>query len=171
MLMEVIGTQDLEKVSMLDMAERGTSSESKIRLVSPAMLPFIWEEVLEVMREHPRGLLDGWFTEQEVYQALFTNRYDLWVALSDLEESKIEAVALARLEPYTEFSIYRIMWCGGKVKKHLDDVMKQFNLYATDVLKADKLAFDGRLGFIRTHSKYGFEVVRFEMWKSLGKVN
>lgn len=157
---------------MLTTMERGISSDnSRIRLVSPGTLPFVWDEVVEVMRKHPRGLLDGWFTEQEVYAALFSNRYDLWIALDDLENAKIEAVALARLEPYTEFSIYRIMWCGGKVKPHLPDVMKQFELYATDVLKADKLAFDGRVGFIRTHSKYGFEVVRFEMWKSLGKVN
>lgn len=152
--------------------ESGTNynaGESNIRLVAPSALPFMWDAVSRLMRDHPRGLLDGWFSEDEILGALTTNKYDLWVGLDPEEDMKLECVALCHLEKYSAFSIYRIMWAGGQIAKHLADMECQLSFYATSVLNANTLALNGSVGWIRKLEPFGFTPARTELWKPLGR--
>lgn len=152
----------------------GTSSDcagSRVRLIPREALEWVWPQVVQVLREYPEHLLDGHYTEQQVYQGVAQSNYDLWVGLSDLEEGEIEFVSFCRFEPLASYSIYRILWVGGKFAEHLEDATEQVGRYAKEVLKADKLAFSGRLGWLRRMEKHDFQVVRYEMWKSLERSN
>jgi hypothetical protein len=154
----------------------GTSSEeakaSRVRIIHPQFLPHVWPMVLKVLREHPRELLDGYYTEADIYEKILLGGLDLWIGLDSLDEGSIDFVSLCRLEKYTGFSLYRIEWVGGKfLDEHLIDATDQVSRYARDIVKADKLAFSGGLGWTRIMEKFNFSVVRFEMWKPLSRSN
>jgi len=122
------------------------------------------------MREHPEGLLDGFFSEGDVYAAVATNRYDVWLGLDDFEE-KIEVAALCRLEKYEAFSIYRICWVGGKLRGRFKEALAKIEGYASKVLKADKVAFDTGKAIARIAQPLGYEIFRYEVWKSVQRSN
>lgn len=148
-----------------------SASRSRVRVIHRQALEWVWPQILEVLRAHPRNLLDGHYTEEEVYRGIFTGAYDLWIGLSDLEEGEIEFVAFCRFEPHASYSTYRILWVGGNFAEHLDDATEQVSRYAREVLKADKLVFCGRPGWIRKMEKFDFQIVHYELWKSLERSN
>lgn len=151
------------------MVEVGTSSDSNIRLVSSSALPFVWNQVVEIMQNNPTGLLDGWSSEDEVLGFVTMGKYDLWVGMDPDEDMKFDCVAFCSLEKYAAFSLYRVVWLGGKAKKHLEDMEKQFSFFASTVHQAHALAMTGRFGWERALGKLGFVPERLEMWRPLGR--
>lgn len=143
------------------------SAENPLRLVPPQLLPHIWESVVECMEAHPNGLLNGFHTIPELEVLLFNNMLDLWVWMD--AEQEVKCVVLCRIEKFSDFSIYRIVWTGGKVKPILAEGLDQLQTYAEDVAQVTYMALDGRLGWLRRLEPFGFRLVRYEMWKPVGR--
>lgn len=151
-------------------AEAGQSFSPRIGFMLPESLEAAWPQLLALMRKHPQGLLDGFFSEADVFAAIASNRYDVWLGLDeDLEQA--ELAALCRLEKYESFSIYRICWVGGKLSGVYKDALAKIEAYAAQVLKADKVAFDTRKGATRLVSPLGYKIFRYEMWKTIQRSN
>lgn len=153
----------------------GTSSDpagpSKVRIIHPQAVEWVWPDVREIMREHPEGLLDGFVSEEGVLTQILSGQIDLWLGLDSLVEGNVDFVGLCRFEQFEAFSLYRVLWVGGHFMPHLEDAVAQVSTYAREVVKADKLALDGRYGWLRTMERFDFEVVRYEMWKPLARSN
>lgn len=148
----------------------GTNYSPRVGFVHPATVVNVWPVLSEIIKEHPRGLLEGLWTLDEVFVAIAVNRFDVWLGL-DEDLQTIEAAALCRLETYSEFKLYRVVWVGGKVRPILHEAREKIEAYARDVLGADKLAFDTRKGMTRLLAKKGYEIVYYEMWKTLPRSN
>lgn len=149
--------------------EAGKSSDSRIRVVNPSMVGHVWDQVSEVMDAHPRGLLDGWYTKDQILMMIVTHHLDLWVGLTDTKDAQIELVALCRLEKYAAFSIYKVVWVGGKLKPHLSEAVDTLEYYASEVLKAQHLSMSGRAGWVRKLKQYGFKLSQYSQMKPVGR--
>lgn len=150
--------------------EAGQSFSSRIGYMLPESLEAAWPYLLAIMKAHPEGLLDGFFNEGDVFAAIATNRYDVWLGM-DEELENVQLAALCRLEKYEAFSIYRICWVGGKMGPLFSAGLKKIEAYAANVLKAEKVAFDCRKGLVRLAEPLGYKIFRYEVWKSIQRSN
>lgn len=146
------------------MEQPGTSSDNTVALLIPDVLLSFWPQVKVVMEKHPTGLLDGWYTLEEVFKLILTGRLQLWIGYND--SYVVEAVQLTRIEEYDKFKICRIVWMGGKYKPYYRQNLSSLEGYCK-YLKVDRLAFDGRPGLVKRAEKLGFKPVRVEMWKQV----
>jgi len=152
---------------MTDQLGFSWDDEPTVWLVSTPAIPFVWGRVTEIMKAHPEWLLDGFYNLEELEAFLMGNQMDLWVAVD--EDNDIEAVWLCRFEKWDQFSIYNINWGGGKVMPHAREAIARAEQYARTVLKADKIALDGRRGWLRVTESMGFEPAGVSLWKTLGR--
>lgn len=145
------------------MQEHGTSSV-KCGKVEGLSLELVLEPVLEIIKRHPRGILDI-ATLDEVTHALRNNLLDVWVAANDVE---IKFVALTQTSMFASSKTMFVVWIGGT----------DFSTYAPPLLeKAEKwcalhqikhISASATRGWAKRLMKIGFTSPRVELIKPVG---
>lgn len=133
-----------------------------VALVQLDVLPSIWPRALEVMREHPRGLLDR-HTEEYVWEMLLGRQWQLWVGVLDGE---IELAGIGRVESYKNEEVYRILYVGGEFKQFLPGAVQVVEQFAS-FIGCDRLAFDTSRAVVRMLRKLNFGEHSVEMSKNV----
>lgn len=133
-----------------------------IALVQLDILPTVWLRALDVMREHPRGLLDR-HTEEYVWEMLISRQWQLWVGIWDGE---VALVGIGRVEKYKNEEVYRIIYVGGEFKAFLPGAIQVVEQFAS-FIGCDRLAFDTSRVVVRMLRRFKFAEHSVEMSKNV----
>lgn len=127
------------------------SEEPKFCRVDSDTLPLIWPAFLEIVKHHPRGLLDVMSVE-EILSAIQNGFYDLWVGIQDQE---VQVAVLTALHRHAYSSPLFVIWGGGIGKAYWKLGVKTLNHYA-QLIGATEIRVPGRRGVGRWAEKLGF---------------
>lgn len=126
--------------------------EPKLCRVSQEELPYFWDIVLEIMKEHPRGLLDV-MSVDEVLNGIQVGLFDLWVGV---DKKEVEVAVLTSFSRHAFVSILYVVWGGGIGKKYWRVGIETIEHYA-QIIGADTIRVQTtRQGVLRIAKKYGY---------------
>lgn len=147
---------------MVTMVEVGSSSAS-FGIVPKEALPVVWTEIVQIMKDHPKGLIE--FAEpQDVLHELLSSNMLLWVGMN---EGQIELVVLQTLESTPKSKRATISWLGGKnLKFYMAIGLDKLELCSKQ-LGADVLTFRTSSALVRLTRRYGFQPVATLVEKNL----
>jgi hypothetical protein len=144
--------------------EVGLSSK-EIGLVPIEALEFVWPVVSQIFEHYPRGLLDYYYTLDDLYAFIETKQFDLWLGVDD---QKIELVGLCRALNYEHAKLYEIAWVGGKWSKYQPMAISIIEAYA-EAAKCTRVVFKSRVGFVRKMQTFGYSPTHIVCEKEITK--
>lgn len=146
-------------------AAPGTSSakpQQTVAMISSKDLVRVWPSALQIMQEHPRGILDRHQVE-EIYQMIASNQWQLWVGV---EDGEVELVGICRVESYLHEQVYRLVYVGGALMRFQPGALQTIEMFAS-FIGAHRVAYDTSRSVVRLLRKTGYAERSVEMSKDV----
>lgn len=127
--------------------------EPKLCRVDQDSLPFLWDAALNIMKEHPQGLLDV-MSSEEVLSNIQNGLYDLWLGI---HKRSVEVALLTSYSRHAYSNPLFLIWGGGSGKKYWKTGTKTLEHFASVIGATEIRVFSNRPGTAKWAEKLGYK--------------